>query len=113
MPAGGRRLLLKRSGARYCVEVKHKPAGVAPLPSVDVLFHSAARYAGPNAVATILTGDDRAAGVVDNEARRRLHHRAGRSDLRGFRNAQSIKRGAVDEILPLQAIARSISIHAH
>jgi len=53
---GSSHLLLKRSGARYYVQVKDGPLVSRHRPSVDVLFRSAARYAGNNAVAAILTG---------------------------------------------------------
>ena len=43
---GNHHLLLKRSGARYYVEVKDGPLVCRHRPSVDVLFRSAARYAG-------------------------------------------------------------------
>jgi len=58
---------LKRSGARYYVEVRDGPLVSRHRPSVDVLFRSAARYAGCNAVGAILTGmgDDGAAGMKE------------------------------------------------
>ena len=43
---GNRHTLLKRSGARYYVEVRDGPLVCRHRPSVDVLFRSAARYAG-------------------------------------------------------------------
>ena len=43
---GNHHLLLKRSGARYYVEVRDGPLVSRHRPSVDVLFRSAARYAG-------------------------------------------------------------------
>lgn len=59
--------LIKRSGARYFVEVRDGPLVSRHRPSVDVLFRSAAKYAGKNAVAAILTGmgDDGAAGMKE------------------------------------------------
>ena len=48
---GNHHVLLKRSGARYYVEIKDGPLVCRHRPSVDVLFRSAARYAGTNAVA--------------------------------------------------------------
>ncbi len=64
---GNRHTLLKRSGARYYVEVRDGPLVSRHRPSVDVLFRSTARYAGRNAVAAILTGmgDDGARGLAE------------------------------------------------
>jgi two-component system chemotaxis response regulator CheB len=64
---GNKHTLLKRSGARYFVEVKDGPLVSRHRPSVDVLFRSAANYAGSNAVAAILTGmgNDGAAGMLE------------------------------------------------
>ena len=53
---GNRHMILKRSGARYYVEVKDGPLVYHQRPSVEVLFSSVAKYAGPNAVGIILTG---------------------------------------------------------
>lgn len=64
---GNHHTLLKRSGARYYVEVKDGPLVSRHRPSVDVLFRSAARYAGKNAVGVIMTGmgDDGAHGMKE------------------------------------------------
>ncbi|HOD75348.1 MAG TPA: chemotaxis response regulator protein-glutamate methylesterase, partial [Syntrophorhabdaceae bacterium] len=64
---GNKHTLLKRSGARYYVEVKDGPLVSRHRPSVDVLFRSAARYAGKNAVGVIMTGmgDDGAKGMLE------------------------------------------------
>src|SRR5580692_2650102 len=64
---GNHHMLLKRSGARYFVDIKDGPLVSRHRPSVDVLFRSAARYAGPNAVAVIMTGmgDDGANGMLE------------------------------------------------
>jgi two-component system chemotaxis response regulator CheB len=68
---GNLHTMLKRSGARYYVEVKEGPLVSRHRPSVDVLFRSAAKYAGSNAIAVIMTGmgDDGARGMLEvNEA---------------------------------------------
>ncbi len=59
--------LVKRSGARYYVEVKEGPLVSRHRPSVDVLFRSAARYGGANVIGAILTGmgDDGANGMKE------------------------------------------------
>ena len=64
---GNHHALLKRSGARYYVEIKDGPLVSRHRPSVDVLFRSAARYAGKNAVGVIMTGmgDDGARGMKE------------------------------------------------
>lgn len=64
---GNKHLLLKRSGARYFVEITDGPLVNRHRPSVDVLFRSAARYAGKNALGIILTGmgDDGAKGLKE------------------------------------------------
>ena len=64
---GNKHLLLKRSGTKYYVEVKDGPLVNRHRPSVDVLFRSAARYAGKNSVGIILTGmgDDGAKGLLE------------------------------------------------
>ena len=64
---GSHHMLLKRSGARYFVEIKDGPLVCRHRPSVDVLFRSAARYAGKNCVGVIMTGmgDDGARGMAE------------------------------------------------
>lgn len=108
---GNRHMLLKRSGARYFVEVKDGPLVRRHRPSVDVLFRSAARYAGKNAVGVIMTGmgDDGAPGMKE------MH------DVGAYTIAQdeascvvfgmpqeAIKLGGVTKILPLGAIAHDV-----
>jgi two-component system chemotaxis response regulator CheB len=112
---GNHHVLLKRSGARYFVEIKDGPLVCRHRPSVDVLFRSAARYAGQNAVGVIMTGmgDDGANGMLEMK-------QAGAATIAqdeascvvfGMPN-EAIKRQAVDRILPLEAIARAIVTQA-
>ncbi|MFP3927518.1 MAG: chemotaxis response regulator protein-glutamate methylesterase [Desulfobacteraceae bacterium] len=63
---GNYHMLLRRSGARYYVQVKSGPMVHHQRPSVDVLFKSVADYAGANAVGIILTGmgSDGAEGLL-------------------------------------------------
>lgn len=64
---GNYHMLLRRSGARYYVEVRDGPTVCLQRPSVEVLFKSVARYAGANAVGAILTGmgSDGAKGLLE------------------------------------------------
>lgn len=53
---GNHHMVLRRSGARYRVEVCGGPRVCRQRPSVEVLFKSVAKYAGANSVGVILTG---------------------------------------------------------
>jgi two-component system chemotaxis response regulator CheB len=108
---GNFHVMIKRSGARYFVEVKTGPLVSRHRPSVDVLFRSAARYAGKNAVGVIMTGmgDDGAKGMREMK------------DAGAFTIAQdedscvvfgmpkeAIKLGGADRIMPLERIAGEV-----
>lgn len=57
---GDHHLLVSRVGDSYRVRVKNGPFVNRHKPSVDVMFRSVARHAGPDAVGVILTGMGRA-----------------------------------------------------
>lgn len=69
---GNRHMTLRRrvadatGGDRYSVQIKGGPPVRHQRPSVDVLFHSVAQQAGPDAVGVLLTGmgDDGARGLL-------------------------------------------------
>lgn len=108
---GNHHMLLKRSGARYYVEVKDGPLVCRHRPSVDVLFRSAARYAGENAVGVIMTGmgDDGARGLLEmHEAGAHTIAQDERTSVVFGMPAEAIKRNAQDSILPLEAIAPEV-----
>lgn len=108
---GNHHTLLKRSGARYFVEIKSGPLVSRHRPSVDVLFRSAARYAGVNAVGVIMTGmgDDGAQGLLEMKKAGAFTLAQDEETCVVFGMPQeAIKRGAVDKILPLEAIADKV-----
>ncbi|MCU0841715.1 MAG: chemotaxis response regulator protein-glutamate methylesterase [Thiobacillaceae bacterium] len=67
---GHSHLLVRRSGAYYYTELSQAPPVNRHRPSVDVLFGSAARVLGGNAIGVIMTGmgKDGAAGMLEMRA---------------------------------------------
>lgn len=108
---GNHHMLLKRSGARYYVEIKDGPLVCRHRPSVDVLFRSAARYAGKNGVGVILTGmgDDGAKGMSEmrEAGAGTIAQDEASCVVFGMPN-EAIKRGGVGKVLPLESIAAAI-----
>jgi len=105
---GNRHLMLKRSGARYFVEVRDGPLVSRHRPSVDVLFRSAARYGGKNVVGVIMTGmgDDGAKGMLEMKQAGAFNIAQDESTCVVFgMPAEAIKLGGVDRVLPLGNIA--------
>jgi two-component system chemotaxis response regulator CheB len=105
---GNRHTLLKRSGARYCVEIKDGPLVCRHRPSVDVLFRSAARYAGRNAIGVIMTGmgDDGARGMLEMKEQGAYTIAQDESSCVVFgMPKEAIKLQAVDRVAPLEQIA--------
>ena len=108
---GNHHLLLKRSGARYFVEVKDGPLVCRHRPSVDVLFRSAARYAGQNAVGIILTGmgDDGARGMLEmKQAGARTIAQDEATCVVFGMPKEAIKLNGVDKVLPLSSVAGAL-----
>lgn len=108
---GNRHLLLKRSGARYYVEVKDGPLVSRHRPSVDVLFRSAARYAGKNAIGVIMTGmgDDGAKGMKElKEAGAATFAQDEASCIVFGMPKEAIRLGGVDQVLPLEQLPAAI-----
>ncbi len=105
---GNYHTLLKRSGARYYIEVKGGPLVNRHRPSVDVLFRSVARYAGRNSIGVILTGmgDDGASGLL--EMKQAGAHTIAQDEKSSVvygmpKEAKDI--GAVEKELPLHSMA--------
>lgn len=108
---GNKHLLIKRSGARYYVEVKEGPLVSRHRPSVDVLFRSAAQYAGANVVGVIMTGmgDDGARGMLEMKEAGAYNIAQDEKScvVFGMPN-EAIKIGAVDKVLPLDLISDEV-----
>jgi len=108
---GNYHLLLKRSGARYYVEVKNGPLVSRHRPSVDVLFRSAARYAGRNSIGVIMTGmgDDGARGMLEMKetGAYTIAQDEDSCVVFGMPN-EAIKLGGVDTVMPLPRIASEV-----
>ncbi len=108
---GNRHLLLNRRGDEYYVTINDGPLVSRHRPSVDVLFRSAAKNAGANTLGIIMTGmgDDGAAGML--EMRNAGAHTIAQDEkscvVFGMPK-EAIKRGGVDEILPLEKMPHVI-----
>ena len=104
-------MLLKRSGARYFVEVKDGPEVFHQRPSVEVLFNSVAKYAGANAIGAILTGmgADGAVGLLNmrKAGARTIAQDEATSTVFGM-PMEAIKCGAAERVAPLHDVARTM-----
>jgi two-component system chemotaxis response regulator CheB len=108
---GGRHMLLMRSGAQYHVEIKDGPPVSRHRPSVDVLFRSAAKCAGPNALGIIMTGmgDDGARGLKEmRDAGARTVAQDEASCVVFGMPKEAIRLDAAERIAPLDELARII-----
>ncbi|MCO6043911.1 chemotaxis response regulator protein-glutamate methylesterase [Aeoliella sp. ICT_H6.2] len=105
---GGLHMGVYRSGANYAVKVGHGEPVNRHRPSVDVLFRSAAKHLGSNAIGVILTGmgNDGAAGMLQM-------HQAGARTMAQDESTcvvfgmpkEAITAGGVDEVVPLDCVA--------
>ena len=108
---GGRHMMLRRSGARYYVEVADGPPVNRHKPSVDVLFRSVAQVAGRNALGVIMTGmgDDGARGMKEMHDAGALTIAEDESSCVVFgMPREAIRHGGVDRIVPLDRISAEI-----
>jgi len=108
---GNLHTMIERSGARYYVSVKEGPLVSRHRPSVDVLFRSAARSVGSNAVGVIMTGmgDDGARGLAEMKAAGAFTLAQDEATCIVFgMPKEAIARGCVDRIVPLHHLAREI-----
>ena len=108
---GNHHMLLKRSGARYYVEIKDGPLVSRHRPSVDVLFRSAARYAGRNAIGVIMTGmgDDGAIGMLEMKEMGAFNIAQDEESCVVFgMPKKAIELNAVDRVLSLNVIPATV-----
>jgi two-component system chemotaxis response regulator CheB len=108
---GNHHVLLKRVAGRYQVDVSDGPLVNRHRPSVDVLFRSAARYAGANAIGVILTGmgNDGARGMAEMKQAGAYTIAQDEASCVVFgMPAEAIKHGATERVLPLDRIASEI-----
>lgn len=111
---GDKHLLLQRSGAQYRVDVREGPLVSRHRPSVDVLFRSAARAAGPNALGIIMTGmgDDGAKGLLEmREAGASTIAQDEESCVVFGMPKEAIRLGAAKSVVPLKRLPEEILRH--
>jgi len=108
---GNFHMLLRRSGAKYYVNVKDGPMVHHQRPAVDILFNSAAQYAGANAIGVLLTGmgADGAQGMMKmKESGAKTIAQDESSCVVFGMPREAIKLGAVDRIISLERISQEI-----
>ena len=108
---GNRHMLLRRSGARYYVDVKSGPLVRRHRPSVEALFNSVAQASGPNTVGVIMTGmgDDGADGMLKMKQSGAATIAQDEASCVVFgMPKEAIRRGGVDHIVPLDKIPETI-----
>ena len=108
---GGRHMQMRKAAGQYYMGVVDGPPVNRHKPSVDVLFRSASECAGRDVLGIILTGmgDDGARGM------KMLHDGGARTIAQNEETCvvfgmpkEAIKLQAVDDILPLEGVARAI-----
>lgn len=111
---GGFHLSLTRSGANYVAHVDQEPPVNRHRPSIDVLFDSAAKNAGKNAIGVILTGmgRDGAEGLL--RMRQAGAHTLAQDEASCVvfgMPREAIAIGAASEIAPLQEMSQRVMSH--
>ncbi len=106
---GNVHMVLRRSGARYYVELGSGEKVSGHRPSVDVMFNSVAKCAGANALGILLTGmgSDGAKGLKNmSNAKAKTIAQDEKSCVVFGMPKVAIKLGAVDYVEPLDRIAQ-------
>lgn len=108
---GDYHMVVRRSGARYYVEIGNGEKVSGHRPSVDVLFNSVAKIAGANAIGVILTGmgSDGAKGLfaMKNAGANTIGQDEASCVVYGMPKV-AYEIGAVEKQLPLNRVADGI-----
>ncbi len=108
---GNFHMVLRRSGARYYVNVKTGPLVCHQRPAADVLFNSVAAYAGKNAIGVIMTGmgRDGATGMLKMKEAGAMNVAQNEKTCVVFgMPKEAIAAGGVDKIVPLEQITETV-----
>lgn len=108
---GNFHMVMRRSGARYFVNVKTGPLVCHQRPAVDVLFNSVAVYGGANVIGVILTGmgKDGAQGMVKmKETGAKTIAQDERSCVVFGMPKEAIATGSIDKVVSLNRISQTI-----
>ncbi len=108
---GGRHLRIDRSGSNYVAVIEDTEPVNRHRPSVEVLFRSAARVLGPNAIGIMLTG----MGADGAQAMREMKDAGSYNYVQDEASCVvfgmprvAIQHGAAHEVLPLRQIAPAV-----
>ena len=108
---GGFHLTVERSGANYLARVRDGEPVNRHKPSVEVMFESAARVVGPNALGVMLTGMGADGAAAMKTMRDAGSHNVCQDEascvVYGMPR-EAIAHGAAHEVLPLQRIAPAL-----
>lgn len=108
---GDQHLLLAKSGANYITQLSDAAPVSRHKPSVDVLFDSAAKEAGKNAIGLIMTGmgKDGAAGMAKMKQAGAYNYAQDEASCVVFgMPKEAIAHGGVDEVLPLKDMPQAV-----
>jgi len=108
---GNKHVLISRIGAKYRIEINNGPLVNRHRPSVDVLFRSAAKFVGKNALGVLMTGmgDDGAKGLLEmNRAGAYTIAQDEKSCIVFGMPREAIKLNAADVVLPLEVISEHV-----
>ncbi len=111
---GGMHLSVERSGANYLARVQDGDPVNRHKPSVEVLFKSAARVVGPNAVGIMLTGMGADGATAMREMRDAGAYCVAQDEASCVvfgMPKEAIALGAADEVAPLSEMARRVLAH--